>query len=61
MLSDWTPPSFPLKGGTIVARGIGAGPQVARIMQSVEKRWVEEGFPNPARVEQLLAEELNQS
>lgn len=55
---DFKPPTFPLKGGQIVARGIAAGPEVARLMQTVEQRWVEEGFPDIARIEALLDEEL---
>ncbi len=57
-LADWQPPKFPLKGGAIVARGVAAGPEVARIMRSVERRWVAEGFPDDARIEQMLGEEL---
>ena len=53
-LLDWEPPRFPLKGGEIVARGIDAGPQVARIMRKVEQRWIEEGFPDGDRIEALL-------
>ncbi|MEO0589130.1 MAG: CCA tRNA nucleotidyltransferase [Pseudomonadota bacterium] len=60
MIADFTPPTFPLKGGQIVARGVGAGPEVARILQSVERRWVEEGFPDSARIEALLDEELRE-
>lgn len=51
-------PPFPLKGGEVVARGIAAGPEVARILQTVEARWVDEGFPGRSRVEALLDEEL---
>jgi len=57
-LTDWVTPELPLKGGEIVARGVSAGPQVARILQAVEKRWVEESFPDRQRVEALLDEEL---
>jgi poly(A) polymerase len=57
-ITAWEPPTFPLKGGEIVSRGIGAGPQVARLLRAIETRWVSEGFPNRARIEQLLAEEL---
>lgn len=60
-LSGWEPPVFPLKGGAIVARGVGAGPEVARIMQSVERAWVAEGFPGEARIDELLAEALSQA
>lgn len=57
-LKDWEIPVFPLKGGAIVARGVQAGPEVARILQAVEARWVAEGFPDEARVTQLLDEAL---
>ncbi|MXO74508.1 CCA tRNA nucleotidyltransferase [Altererythrobacter aerius] len=57
-LAGWTVPEMPLKGGEIVARGVGAGPEVARILRNVEARWVAEGFPDRARVEAILAEEL---
>jgi poly(A) polymerase len=55
---DWDIPTLPLKGGEIVQRGVDAGPEVARILQAVERRWVEERFPDRARVEELLAAEL---
>jgi poly(A) polymerase len=54
----WTIPQLPLKGGEIVARGVAAGPEVARILRAVEERWIAEGFPDRARVETLLAEEI---
>ncbi len=57
-LKNWTVPMFPLKGGEIVARGVKAGPEVARILRAVEDRWVTEQFPDAARVEALLTEEL---
>jgi poly(A) polymerase len=54
-------PVFPLKGGAIVARGVTAGPYVARLLQTIEARWVAEGFPSADRVNQMLAEELGTS
>lgn len=57
-IRDWTMPELPLKGGEIVARGVAAGPEVARVLRAVEARWVEEGFPDRARVEALLDEVL---
>ena len=57
-LAGWSPPAFPLKGGQIVSRGIAAGPEIARIMQAVERRWVAEGFPDGDRIEALVGEEL---
>ena len=56
MLEGWTVPSFPLTGGAIVARGIKAGPDVARLLQSAEAQWVAEGFPDSLRVEQIADE-----
>ncbi|MEL6878144.1 MAG: CCA tRNA nucleotidyltransferase [Pseudomonadota bacterium] len=58
-LKGWERPIFPLKGGAIVARGVAAGPEVARILQGVERQWVAEGFPNEARVQALLDEALS--
>lgn len=60
-LAGWSAPVFPLKGGAIVARGVTAGPAVARILQSVEARWVAEGFPDADRIDALLTEELARS
>ena len=47
-----------MKGGVIVARGVSAGPEVARIMRTVEARWIDEGFPGEERVAELLEAEL---
>lgn len=60
-IRDWEAPTLPLKGGAIVARGVAAGPQVARILKTVEGRWVAEGFPDEERVQQILTEELPKS
>lgn len=58
LLIGWEVPELPLKGGEIVARGVGAGPEVARTLREVERRWVAEGFPDRERVEVLLSEVL---
>lgn len=60
-IASWNVPVFPLKGGAVVARGITAGPAVARILQTVEARWVAEGFPASSRIDEILAEELARS
>jgi poly(A) polymerase len=57
-LDGWNPPRFPLKGGEIVAHGVEAGPEVARILRWAERRWVEEGFPGPKRARAILADIL---
>lgn len=55
-LEGWDIPQFPLKGGEIVARGISAGPQVARTLRALEDRWIAEGFPSRERVLAMLDE-----
>ena len=60
-IRDWAVPQFPLKGGVIVARGIAAGPEVARILRAVERKWIAEGFPPEARARELLEAELARS
>ena len=57
-LVGWDIPQLPLKGGEIVARGVGAGPEVARMFQAVQARWVDEHFPDRDRVMAILDEEL---
>ena len=57
-LVGWDIPHLPLKGGEIVARGISAGPEVARILKDIERLWVAEGFPDRQRIEAMLAEKL---
>ena len=53
-LEGWDIPQLPLKGGEIVARGVSAGPEVARILRTVENQWVSEGFPGRERVLEIL-------
>lgn len=52
-LNDWQPPRLPLTGGALVARGVTAGPDVARLLRQVEDQWVSEGFPDEGRVAAL--------
>ena len=58
MLDDWVAPQLPLKGGEIVERGVAKGPQVARMLQTVERRWVDAGFPDRKHVLAMLDEVL---
>lgn len=53
-LKNWDVPRFPITGGAIVARGVKAGPEVARILQSAERQWVAEGFPDADRATAIL-------
>ena len=53
---DWVPPSFPLSGGALVTRGLSRGPDVAAALKTIETRWIGEGFPDAARVDQIADE-----
>ncbi|WP_144095425.1 CCA tRNA nucleotidyltransferase [Croceicoccus sediminis] len=57
-LAGWEVPRLPIKGGEIVAAGVGAGPQVAKVLQTVESRWIDEGFPDETRTREIMAEEI---
>lgn len=52
-LSGLTAPAFPIKGGDLVARGLGKGPDVARMLRTIEDLWIAEGFPDTERTGQI--------
>ncbi len=54
-------PEFPVSGGQLVARGLTAGPDVARTRHLIEERWIAEGFPDAARVSEIADEEVAQA
>ena len=53
-------PTFPMSGGQLVAKGLTAGPDVARTLQRIEDRWIAEGFPDAARVAAIADDEVAQ-
>lgn len=57
-LRGWSPLRLPIGGGQLIARGITPGPEVAKTLKRIEQRWVAEGFPDEARLEQLVADEM---
>ncbi|RDC60548.1 Polynucleotide adenylyltransferase [Alteripontixanthobacter maritimus] len=60
-LLGWAPPAFPLSGSDVLARGVRPGPEVGRVMRTVQDRWIEEDFPPRTRVLTLLEREINKS
>lgn len=56
LLDSWEPPRLPITGGAIVARGVTAGPEVARLLKLVEEQWIREEFPDRARVLKIADE-----
>ena len=57
-ISQWESPRLPIGGGALIQRGLEAGPVVAKTLQSIERRWVDAGFPAGADFERLIAEEI---
>ena len=47
------PERFPIKGGALIAMGMDAGPEVARILREIEEAWIAEDFPDENRVREL--------
>jgi poly(A) polymerase len=43
-LISWERPAFPLRGRDLLEMGLPAGPEVARVLQATERRWIESGF-----------------
>ena len=60
-LDGWQRPEMLLRGGELIDRGLRAGPRVAATLQAIERRWVGEDFPDAARLEAIVAEELAQA
>ncbi|WP_336959752.1 CCA tRNA nucleotidyltransferase [Sphingobium aquiterrae] len=52
-LAGWEKPSLPIGGGTLVARGLPAGPDVAHVLRMIEEEWIAERFPDAARVDAI--------
>jgi poly(A) polymerase len=57
-IAQWESPRLPIGGGALIERGLEPGPVVAKTLQSIERRWVEAGFPAGEDFERLVAEEL---
>jgi poly(A) polymerase len=58
VITQWESPRLPIGGGALIERGLEPGPVVAKTLQSIERRWVEAGFPAGEDFERLVAEEL---
>jgi len=43
-LKNWEPPTFPLTGGDLIAKGMEPGPEVSETLAKLEREWVENDF-----------------
>ncbi|HEY1604072.1 MAG TPA: CCA tRNA nucleotidyltransferase [Allosphingosinicella sp.] len=60
-LENWHRPRLPIGGGRLIARGLEAGPIVARTMQAIERDWIEAGFPEGKDFNAIVAARLAQA
>ena len=57
-IAAWKAPRLPISGGMLMARGLPEGPIIARTLRSIERRWVEAGFPKGDEFERIVADSL---
>ena len=60
-LKGWHVPEFALGGRDVIALGITAGPDVARALGEIRRRWIAEDFPDHARLGQIASEVVVQA
>jgi poly(A) polymerase len=60
-LNGWQKPKLPVTGGMLIARGLEAGPIVARTMQAIEREWIDAGFPDGAELQAIVETSLAQA
>jgi poly(A) polymerase len=58
-IGQWQAPRLPIAGGTLISRGLRAGPIVARTLRQIENQWVEAGFPTGDQFEHIVAQAIS--
>ena len=53
-LENWHRPTFPITGGTLIARGLEPGPVVAQTLIDIENAWIDADFPAGDAFETIL-------
>ena len=57
-LLTWEAPRLPIGGGELIRRGLAPGPVVAKTLRTIERNWVEAGFPDRAGLENIITQTL---
>ena len=57
-IAQWHVPRLSVRGGQLIERGLPQGPEVAKTLQAIERRWVDAGFPRGQELELIVNEEL---
>jgi len=55
-LAEWHSPRLPIGGGSLIDRGMEAGPNVARALKAIERRWADSGFPRGEALEAIISD-----
>jgi len=57
-IAEWHVPRLSVRGGQLIQRGLRQGPDVARTLQAIERRWVDAGFPRGQELDLIVTQEL---
>ena len=57
-IGTWHAPRLPIGGGELIKRGLHPGPVVARTLRTIERKWVEAGFPGGDELDDIVAKAL---
>ena len=57
-IGEWHVPRLSVRGGQLIERGLPQGPEVAKTLQAIERRWVDAGFPRGQELDVIVNEEL---
>jgi poly(A) polymerase len=57
-IASWHAPRLKIGGGELIRRGLRPGPVVAKTLRTIERAWVQEGFPEGDRLEEIVAQAL---
>lgn len=60
-VAEWAMPKLPISGGALIARGLQAGPVVAKTLATIETRWIDAGFPEGTVFDAIVAEEISRA
>ena len=57
-IASWHAPRLKIGGGELIKRGLLPGPVVAKTLRAIEREWVQEGFPEGDRLEEIVIQAL---
>ncbi|MFL6858017.1 MAG: CCA tRNA nucleotidyltransferase, partial [Allosphingosinicella sp.] len=60
-LAGWQRPRLAVRGGDLIKLGLKPGPDVAKALQAVERRWAEAGFPEEEAQRAMAREAVAQA